>query len=193
MQWARRAGYRRESFRRLRRGPPMRDRSQLISDAFQLFLKESPRHAQAWMTAVRGLAEASALDQKTQTLAYLTVLAALRLDRRALPCRPREGRRRVARRGDQRDPGRLPAAGNAVTPVLSAALRASDEGKCGHQHLSGTRFPTAPSSPETITPWYSESRGRHPHARHARRHSRRARGRRTALSGAVQPAVGHVS
>jgi hypothetical protein len=29
----------------------MSDESRLISDAFQLFLKESPQHAQAWMTA----------------------------------------------------------------------------------------------------------------------------------------------
>jgi hypothetical protein len=32
------------------------------------------------MTAVQGLAEASALDKKTSALAYLAVLAALRLD-----------------------------------------------------------------------------------------------------------------
>lgn len=29
----------------------MDDKSKLMSDAFQLFLKEAPQHAQAWMDA----------------------------------------------------------------------------------------------------------------------------------------------
>ena len=52
-----------------------------ISNAFQTFMTEAPEHAQAWMTAVQGLDQASALDRKTESLAYLAVLAALRLDR----------------------------------------------------------------------------------------------------------------
>jgi alkylhydroperoxidase/carboxymuconolactone decarboxylase family protein YurZ len=52
----------------------------VISDAFPLLLTESPQHAQAWMTAVRALGEASALDERTHTLAYLAVLAALRVE-----------------------------------------------------------------------------------------------------------------
>ena len=51
-----------------------------ISNAFQTFMTEAPEHAQAWMTAVQGLDQASALDRKTESLAYLAVLAALRLD-----------------------------------------------------------------------------------------------------------------
>jgi alkylhydroperoxidase/carboxymuconolactone decarboxylase family protein YurZ len=51
-----------------------------MSDAFQVFMKESPKHAQAWMNAVQTLGTATALDKKTESLAYLAVLAALRLD-----------------------------------------------------------------------------------------------------------------
>jgi hypothetical protein len=43
----------------------MVDKGQRISDAFRLFQSESPKHAQAWMQAIRGLGEASALDAKT--------------------------------------------------------------------------------------------------------------------------------
>ncbi len=56
----------------------MSDQKPAISNAFQLFLSEAPQHAQAWMTAVQGLDKASALDKKTEELAYLAVLAALR-------------------------------------------------------------------------------------------------------------------
>ncbi len=55
------------------------DRAALVSDAFQVFMRECPSHAKAWTTAVGALAAASALDAKTQTLAYLAVLAAPRV------------------------------------------------------------------------------------------------------------------
>lgn len=47
-----------------------------VSDAFQAFASETPDHFRAWMGAVRGLDEASALDERTSALAYLAVLAA---------------------------------------------------------------------------------------------------------------------
>ena len=50
------------------------------SSAFEAFFEEAPRHANAWMAATRGLADASALDRKTLSLAYLAVLAALRME-----------------------------------------------------------------------------------------------------------------
>jgi alkylhydroperoxidase/carboxymuconolactone decarboxylase family protein YurZ len=50
-----------------------------VSNSFQAFLQEAPEHAQAWMAAVKGLDEASALDKKTKELAYLAVLAAQRM------------------------------------------------------------------------------------------------------------------
>ena len=51
-----------------------------VSDAFKAFLTEAPQHAQAWMAAVQALDGASALDEKTGALAYLAVLAVLRLE-----------------------------------------------------------------------------------------------------------------
>lgn len=107
----------------------MSDPNTLISEAFQLFLKESPKQAQAWMTAVRGLAEASALDAKTQALAYLAVLAALRMDS-GVPFHVAQARQAGASRDEVLSAilVGLPAAGNAVTQVLPAAIRAYDEG-----------------------------------------------------------------
>ena len=55
----------------------MNDKSQLISNAFQLFMSESPGFAQAWGSMVQELAKASALDDKTRELSYLAVLASL--------------------------------------------------------------------------------------------------------------------
>ncbi len=49
----------------------------LVSAAFKLFMSEAPEFAQAWGSAAQGLAQASALDEKTRDLAYLAVLAAL--------------------------------------------------------------------------------------------------------------------
>ena len=51
-----------------------------MSDAFRALMHEASRHAQACMEAVRSLDEASALDKKTEELAHLAVLAALRLE-----------------------------------------------------------------------------------------------------------------
>ena len=51
----------------------MSDKENLVSDAFQVFMQEAPQHARAWMSAVRNLGDASALDRKTESLAYLAV------------------------------------------------------------------------------------------------------------------------
>jgi alkylhydroperoxidase/carboxymuconolactone decarboxylase family protein YurZ len=98
-----------------------------MSDAFQLFLQESPQQAQAWMTAVRGLGEASALDEKTQALAYLAVLAALRLES-GVAFHVAHAKEVGASRDEVVSAilVGLPAAGNAVTLVLPSALRAYD-------------------------------------------------------------------
>ncbi|HET9514897.1 MAG TPA: carboxymuconolactone decarboxylase family protein [Gemmatimonadales bacterium] len=106
----------------------MADKGQLISDAFQLFLKESPKHAQAWMNAVRGLSEASALDEKTRTLSYLAVLAALRLES-GVPFHVVHAKELGATRDEIISAilVGLPAAGHRVTQVLPAALRAYDQ------------------------------------------------------------------
>jgi alkylhydroperoxidase/carboxymuconolactone decarboxylase family protein YurZ len=104
------------------------DKGQLISDAFQLFLKESPKHAQAWMSAVRGLSEASALDEKTRTLSYLAVLAALRLES-GVPFHVAHAKELGATRDEIISAilVGLPAAGHGVAQALPAALRAYDQ------------------------------------------------------------------
>lgn len=106
----------------------MTDKTRLMSDAFQLFLKEAPKHAQAWMDAVQGLAGASALDSKTESLAYLAVLAALRLDS-GVPFHTVIAKEAGATRAEIISAilVGLPAAGNGVTHVLPAAMRAYDE------------------------------------------------------------------
>lgn len=99
----------------------------LVSEAFQLFLKESPQHAQAWSSAVQGLSAATALDKKTAALAYLAVLAALRLES-GLPFHVVMAKEAGASRDEVISAiliG-LPAAGTAVTQALPAALRAWD-------------------------------------------------------------------
>ena len=47
-----------------------------VSRAFAMFMQEAPAHAEAWMQVARSLDAASALDKKTEELAYIAVLAA---------------------------------------------------------------------------------------------------------------------
>jgi len=51
-----------------------------VSSAFMSFAKNTPKHQEIWMNMVSELSEASSLDSKTKVLAYLSVLAALRLE-----------------------------------------------------------------------------------------------------------------
>lgn len=99
-----------------------------VSRAFQAFLQEAPGHAGAWMEAVQGLAAASALDEKTGELAYLAVLAALRLES-GVPFHVKMAKAAGASREEVISAVLvgLPAAGNAVVGVLPAALAAYDE------------------------------------------------------------------
>ncbi len=105
----------------------MSDHSSLVSKAFQAFMSEAPRHAQAWGTMVQGLASASALDGKTAALAYLAVLAALRLES-GIPFHVQAARQAGASREEVISAiliG-LPAAGLGVTQVLLTAIAAYD-------------------------------------------------------------------
>ena len=107
----------------------MSDQSNLISNAFQIFMTEAPDHAQAWGALVQGLGQATALDKKTSALAYLAVLAALRLES-GVPFHVRSARQAGASRDEVISAiliG-LPAAGHGVTQLLSAALSAYDTG-----------------------------------------------------------------
>ena len=108
----------------------MSNPSSLISNAFQTFMKEAPQHAQAWGTMTQGLGSASALDKKTSALAYLAVLAALRLES-GIPFHVQAAKAAGATREEVISAiliG-LPAAGHVVTQALPAALAAYD-GSC---------------------------------------------------------------
>jgi alkylhydroperoxidase/carboxymuconolactone decarboxylase family protein YurZ len=105
----------------------MSDKSSLISNAFQTFMSEAPRHAQAWGAMVQGLAGASALDKKTSALAYLAVLAALRMES-GIPFHVQTAKQAGASREEVISAilVGLPAAGHSVTQALPGALAAYD-------------------------------------------------------------------
>ena len=98
-----------------------------ISKAFQAFMTDAPRYAQAWGGMVQDLASASALDGKTAVLAYLAVLAALRLES-GVPFHVQQAKQEGASRDEVISAilVGLPAAGLGVTQVLPAAIAAYD-------------------------------------------------------------------
>lgn len=102
----------------------------LISNAFHVFMSDAPKHAQAWGTMVRDLAGASALDGKTSALAYLAVLAALRMEG-GVPFHVQAAKKAGATREEVISAilTGLPAAGHSVTQVLPAAIAAYDAGE----------------------------------------------------------------
>lgn len=105
----------------------MSDKPTLISNAFQTFMREAPQHAQAWGGMVQSLAGASALDKKTAALAYLAVLAALRLES-GIPFHVQTARQLGATRDEVISAllVGLPAVGHCVTQVLPIAIAAYD-------------------------------------------------------------------
>jgi AhpD family alkylhydroperoxidase len=106
----------------------MSNQDSLISNAFQTFMSEAPQHAQAWGTMVQGLASASALDNKTRELAYLAVLAALRMES-GVPFHVQSAKQAGASREEVISAilVGLPASGHVVTQVLPAAVSAYED------------------------------------------------------------------
>jgi alkylhydroperoxidase/carboxymuconolactone decarboxylase family protein YurZ len=98
-----------------------------MSQAFEVFVRETPRHADAWLGAARGLGAASALDDKCEHLAYLAVLSALRLEG-GIPFHVELAKKAGASRVEVASAilVGLPAAGNAVVQSLPVALAAYD-------------------------------------------------------------------
>jgi alkylhydroperoxidase/carboxymuconolactone decarboxylase family protein YurZ len=105
----------------------MNDQKPSVSNAFQVFMTEAPNHAKAWMTAVQGLDKACALDKKTEELAYLSVLAALRMES-GVPFHVQSAKQAGASRDEIISAVLvgLPAAGLGVIHVLPAAIAAFD-------------------------------------------------------------------
>ncbi len=99
-----------------------------VSSAFQVFQSEALEHAQAWGGLVQNLSAASALDKKTGELAYLAVLAALRIGN-GIPFHVKSAKQAGATRQEVISAiliG-LPAAGSVVTEVLPVAVASYDE------------------------------------------------------------------
>lgn len=105
----------------------MNDKENLVSNAFQVFMQEAPEHAKAWATAISGLSAASALDKKTESLAYLAVLSVLNL-KSGVPFHVTVAKEAGASREEVISAVliSLPAAGNIVTQCLPVALQAYD-------------------------------------------------------------------
>ena len=105
----------------------MENQPSLISRAFQVFMSDAPQHAQAWGKMVQELSQASALDEKTRGLAYLAVLAAMRLES-GIPFHVHSLKEMGVTRAEVISAiliG-LPAAGHVVTQALPAAIAAYD-------------------------------------------------------------------
>lgn len=105
----------------------MTEEMSAVSKAFRLFVDGAPKHASAWMGAVQGLDAASALDKKTVHLAYLAVLAGLRLES-GVPFHVKLAKAAGASRDEVISAVLvgLPAAGIGVTAALPAAIDAYD-------------------------------------------------------------------
>jgi alkylhydroperoxidase/carboxymuconolactone decarboxylase family protein YurZ len=103
----------------------MRPQTFHISPAFQTFMGEAHQHAQAWATMCQELERATALDPKTGELAYLAVLAALRLES-GIPFHVEAAKKAGASREEVISAVLvgLPAAGHVVVQVLPAAVAA---------------------------------------------------------------------
>lgn len=100
----------------------------LISQAFQTFMSEAPEHAKAWGEMAQSLSQASALDPKSSALAYLAVLAALRMES-GIPFHVKAAKAAGASREEIISAiliG-LPAAGHVVTQALPAAITTFDQ------------------------------------------------------------------
>lgn len=98
-----------------------------ISKAFSVFLQEAPAQAQAWMQMAQGLDQASALDKKTEELAYIAVLAATG-NTSGVPFHVLSAKSQGASRQEVLSAVLLglPAAGATVIGVLPVALEAYD-------------------------------------------------------------------
>lgn len=105
----------------------MSKKESLISNAFQTFLTEAPEYAQAWGTMVQSVGKASALDAKTNALAYLAVLAALQRNS-GIPFHVQAAKQAGATRDEVISAilVGLPAAGHVITQALPVALDAYD-------------------------------------------------------------------
>lgn len=98
-----------------------------VSHAFETFAKEAPDTQKAWMEMVQKLDSTSALDKKTEELAYVAVLAAVRLES-GIPFHVKMAKDKGATREEIVSAilVGLPAVGNAAVQALPIAIEAYD-------------------------------------------------------------------
>ena len=94
---------------------------------FQVFLEEAPEFAQAWLQGINGLQEASALDEKTEALVGLALMAVAGMTG-AVPFFVKKAREIGASRDEVTSAvlAGLPWVGSKVALVLPEALQAYD-------------------------------------------------------------------
>lgn len=99
-----------------------------VSQSFMSFAKNAPEHQKIWMESALKLSDASKLDKKTDELAYIAVLAALRLES-GIPFHVKHAKMLGASRDEIISAVLigLPAAGNAVIQSIPIAVQAYDE------------------------------------------------------------------
>ena len=98
-----------------------------VSNSFECFFKEAPTQSGAWMEAVQKISKASALDRKTEAIAYISVLAAVGLVS-GIPFHVKEAKALGAARDEIISAVLLPlpAVGNNCVAALPVALAAYD-------------------------------------------------------------------
>ena len=98
-----------------------------VSNTFNTFLEETPGHAKAWGAMVQAKGNASKLDSKPGTLAYIAVLAALNRTS-GIPIHVLSAKEAGANREEIISAilVGLPAAGHIVTQSLPVALNTYD-------------------------------------------------------------------
>lgn len=99
-----------------------------VSDSFRMFMSEGGPIGAAFMEMVAKTSQASALDRKTDELAYIAVLSAIRL-LGGLPFHVKSAKSLGATREEIKSAVLvgLPAVGLAVTEALPIALLSYDE------------------------------------------------------------------
>ncbi|MEG6586277.1 carboxymuconolactone decarboxylase family protein [Dendrosporobacter sp. 1207_IL3150] len=98
-----------------------------VSSAFECFMTEAPEEAKSWLEIVKKLDKTSALDSKTQEIAYIAVLSAVGL-LSGLPFHVKHAKELGATREEIKSAVllSLPAVGNKVIAALPVALEAYD-------------------------------------------------------------------
>ncbi len=99
-----------------------------VSNAFSVFAQEVPEVQTPWMEMIHKLDSVSSLDKKTEELAYIAVMAVMRLES-GLPFHVQMAKAYGATREEIISSilVGLPAAGNVVIQALPVALEAYDK------------------------------------------------------------------